>query len=225
MLKWLNEKMKNEGESMKRIGMTLLLVAAVLFAAAPSFAGKCNKKKIQDTVESVEKSLGCAGVGLAFGGACEAGTLGLGTPGCIAGGIVLDVSCDFLGFDYVHKEAGAMAGDICDVAGSVDDMPSIVVQNKLKKHEIDFQVEITGGDNVHMRGKNWLKPGRSGVLASYKMDGKSYEVKARVKKDGGDAHLEIKHVKPGVHVVYVEHKDGKYRIHKEEIKKKHHKKS
>lgn len=205
---------------MKKWHVVLLFIATFLLICGPVSAKECQKKKIQETIENVERTAGCAAFGAAFGAACEAGTFGLGTPGCIVGAIVLDCSCEFMGKDYVHKQAGALAGDICDIGTQADKMPYIVVQNKLKNHKIDFQVEISGGDNVHMRGDNWLKPGLTGVLASTKLDGNSYEVKARIKKDGKpDTHLEIEHVKPGVHAVYVEYKNGKYSIHKKELKK------
>jgi hypothetical protein len=70
---------------------------------------------------------------------------------------------------------------------------------------------------VHLPGNNWLKAGKKEVLTSYKLFGNSYTVKARVKKDGKDIHLEEHHIQPGKHLVYVYYKNGKFKIAKRDI--------
>ena len=100
---------------------------------------------------------------------------------------------------------------------AADHKPMIAIENHLDKHKVDFSVVVNNSTDVHLPGNNWLEGGDKNILTSYKLFGKSYTVKARVKKDGQDIHLEEHHVHPGKEGVYVYYKDGKYKISKKDI--------
>jgi hypothetical protein len=100
---------------------------------------------------------------------------------------------------------------------ATDHKPMIAIENHLDKHKVDFSVVVNNSTDVHLPGDNWLDAGDKNILMSYKLFGKSYTVKARIKKDAEDIHLEEYHVHPGKEGVYVYYKDGKYKIGKKDI--------
>ncbi len=106
---------------------------------------------------------------------------------------------------HIHKK-------VCNIS------PVIAIEKHLKDHKVDFQAVINGSPDVHLPRNNWLKPGGKAILGSYELFGTSYTVKARVKRKGKkDVKLTEHHVHPGIHKVYVYHKDGNYHIAKKKI--------
>ncbi len=194
------------------------MLAALFMVNGQAFGGECNVGKVEKVIKDVAAGAAvCAGLAPMFWLECEESTLGMGTPACVVGGLVVEGACLGLAAGLPNK-AHAIAGDICDYAGVLKTAPFVVVQNKLKEHRVDFRVVIKHGDDVHQRGPDWLDPGRTSILLSNKLETKkSYTVKARIKRDGkDDVELKIDGVKPDKYAVSVEYQDGEYKIHKEE---------
>lgn len=225
---------------MKKISV-LLLVSMIMFSfQTTALAGReCKnlEKAVVKAVKKVEVKAGCAAIGLAFETACSAATAVEGVPECTIGSAILGANCKVFGKKYVQNEAKDIARDICDYIYPDTD-PYIMLENHLKSHKVDFRAVIShAGDDVHMRGNNWLEAEGIGILASHKLTGENFDgtVKARVKiscdesllplhpdkyaESCKDKHLTIHHVKPNKHRVYVYYKDGKYHIHKKKLKK------
>lgn len=172
-------------------------------------------------VEKTAEKLGCAGVGFVFDAACTAVTAAAGAAGapeCIIGAQVIGFNCGFHGSKYATRNAKNIARDVCDYVFPDSD-PYILLSNNLKnkEHKVDFRAIIDAGDDVHMRGDNWVESGGSGILASHKLKGDDFHgtVKAKIKRKGKKDIELIKHdVQPNKHRVFVYHKDGKYHIGK-----------
>jgi len=204
---------------------------------------KIMEKALLKVVEKAEGKLMCGPIMVEFEIECTALiSAATGGSGAAPGGIICGVGatkigtvCATLGVKATKAETKNIANDICDYVYPDSD-PYIIVENHLKKHKIDFQANIRNGDNVHLRGGNWLNPKDIGVLASHKLETDDFhgEVKARVKRDCDesllplhpvkykesckDKKLTIKHVQPNKHKVYVNYKNGKYHIHKKNLK-------
>lgn len=195
------------------------------------------EKAVVKAVKKIEVKAGCGAIGLAFDTACSAATAIEGAPECTLGAAILGANCKFFGKKYVQNEAKDIARDICDYIYPDTD-PYIIIENHLKNHKVDFQAVIAkAGDDVHMRGNDWLDPENTGVLASHKLTGENFHgtIKARIKRGCDesllplhphkyhesckDRHLVIDDVKANKHVVYIYHKDGKYHIRKKTMDK------
>lgn len=219
----------------------LLLAAVILFLSQNTALAnrECDnlEKLVVKAVKTAEVSGGCAGIGLAFESVCSAASAAEGAPECTVGAVRLSAVCTFFGGAFVANQAKDIAADVCDYIYPDTD-PYILVENHLQKHKIDFRAVINkAGDDVHLRGNNWLKGEDIGILSSHKLEGENFHglVKAKVKigcdesllpshpneyaKSCKDKLLKIHKVKPNKHRVYVNHKDGQYQIHKKELKK------
>jgi len=219
----------------------------MLLIQQPAFATikecKAMEKALLKVVEKAENKFLCTPIGAAFETECtslvSAATSGAGTaPAATICGVAsarITAVCLTLGAKATKAETKSIADDICDYVYP-DSSPYIIVENHLNKHKVDFQADIKNGDDVHLRGNNWLGGKEIGILASHKLETDRFhnKVKARVKiscdesllplhpdkyrKSCKDKKLHIDNVEPNKHLVYVNYKDEKYHIHKKKLK-------
>ncbi len=112
---------------------------------------------------------------MAFEASCTAITAMEGATECTVGSAILRFNCGFHGIEYAKDNANNIARDVCDYVFP-DEAPYILIKNRLKdeKHKVDFKAVIDNGDDVHIRGGNWLSAQKSGILAKRKrFQGKS----------------------------------------------------
>lgn len=211
------------GDSLKCIANCGEKCAEYAFKDAIEHLDRCEELLVPVVVSAVEKAAekaGCKGIVWAFESACSTVTAMEGAPECTVGSAVIGENCGFHGHEFAKRNAQNIARDVCDYVFPDSD-PYILIENHLDKaeHEVDFQAVIDAGDDVHIRGGNWLAAGDNGILASHKLKGGDFNgvVKARIKRKlKEDVELTIHHVKPNRDSVYVYDKDGSYHIDKKE---------
>lgn len=200
----------------------LFALFAVLMSFNFLYANEGCEKIKKYTVKAVNKAIdkGCGYIAAEFEGACvsatAAETAATSTVPCTVGSGVLGFNCKYFGKKYVKQNAENIGKNICDIVYP-DTAPYIFVENHLETQKIDFSAIVKAGNDIHMHGDNWIEAKSIGILASNELDGKHYSVKARVKKDGSDEHLEIHNVVPNQDKVYVFYENGKYQINKKPV--------
>lgn len=212
------------GTSLKCIGNCGKTCAEYAFNHSIENLDRCEDLLVPVVSYAVEKAAekaGCKGIVLAFEASCSAVTAVKGAPECTVGSAVIGANCGFHGNAYAKDNAKNIARDVCDYVFPDSD-PYILIENHLEnaEHQVDFSAIIDKGDNVHVRGNNWLPAGETGILASHKLKGGDFHgiVEARVKRDGkSDIDLKTSEVKANHHLVYAYYKDGDYHLGKKEV--------
>jgi hypothetical protein len=219
--------MKNKrGEKMMtQLKKNLFILTVIFVCGNLAYANKGCENIKKATVKAVNKAIdkGCGYVATEFDVACisitAAETAATSTVPCSIGSAILGFNCKYYGKKYAQQNAENIGKNICDVVYP-DTAPYIFIENHLEAQKIDFSVVVKAGNDIHMHGNNWLEGKSIGILASNELDGKHYTVKARVKKEGSDEHIEIHHVVPNQDKVYVYYKEGKYHIKKKPFEHK-----
>lgn len=217
----LGDCVKASGVSLNRIAACGKKCEEFAFKDAIEHLDRCEDLLVPVVASAVEKAAekaGCKGIVWAFETACSTVTAMEGAPVCTVGSAVIGFNCGLHDEQYAKRNAQNIARDVCDYVFPDSD-PYILIENHLEQedHEVDFKAVVDKGDDVHIRGGNWLAAGDSGILASHKLKGGDFNgvVKARIKRKlKKDVELTIDHVKPNRDNVYVYHKDGSYHIDK-----------